>query len=416
MLERVLHRDQPLEETFAGHPQLESLSVRDRAFARLLVVTCLRRLGQIDALLRARLEHWPKETRTRCLLRAGAAQLLFLGTPAHAAVKETVSIAARWPGNPTGLANAVLRKLAVEGAAEVAAQDAARLNTPGWLWKRWSAAYGEPAARTIAEAHLAEPPLDISVKDDPAAWAERLGAAELRNGTLRRPVGGAIETLPGYDEGAWWVQDVAASLPVRVLGDVRDKSVLDLCAAPGGKTAQLAAAGARVVAVELATERAARLRANLRRLKLADRVEIVVADALDWPWSLPFDAVLLDAPCSATGTIRRHPDVAWHKSPQLVAEMAAVQGRLIRRSADLVAPGGALVYASCSLEPEEGPEVVAGLIGERAEMARDAITADELGGLPLTPSADGELRTLPSDLAEQGGMDGFYVARLRRTA
>jgi len=412
VLDRVLGEARPLDDTFAGHPALVRLEPRDRAFARLLVTTVLRRLGQIDALLDQLVRTRPKAVRVHNLLRLGAAQLLFLETPAHAAVAETVALATGPHGFARGLANAVLRRLARDGKERLAEQDAARLNTPDWLWRSWCDAYGEPIARAIAEAHLLEPPLDLSVKADPDGWAARLGGTHLFGHTVRRPAGGAIEDLPGYVEGAWWVQDAAAALPARLLGDVRGRTVIDLCAAPGGKTAQLAAGGARVFAVELSERRAERLRANLQRLEL--EAEIVVADALEWRPPAPVGHVLLDAPCSATGTIRRHPDVAWHKTPADVMRMAELQGRLLEAAVEMLAPGGVLVYASCSLQPEEGPQVIERALAAGLPLTRLPVEARELEGLPVDLTKEGDVRTLPCHLAERGGLDGFFIARLRR--
>jgi 16S rRNA (cytosine967-C5)-methyltransferase len=355
----------------------------------------------------------PKSARARNLLRIGAAQLLFLDTPPHAAVGETVALARGREGFVRGLANAVLRRIAAEGQPLVARQDAPRINTPDWLWRSWCEAYGEPRARAIAEAHLAEPPLDLTFPE-PELWAERLDAQHLYAATLRRPAGGAIEDLPGYAEGAFWVQDAAAALPALLLGEVRGRRVIDLCAAPGGKTAQLAAAGGQVISVELSEKRAQRLRANLERLRLD--AEVAVADALAWRPSAPVSHVLLDAPCTATGTIRRHPDIARHKTPDDLVRMAEVQDRLLAAAAEMLEPGGTIVYASCSLQPEEGPLVI-----ERARVAGLpleplSIERSELRGLPIDLTADGAVRTLPCDLAGRGGLDGFFVARLRRRA
>jgi 16S rRNA (cytosine967-C5)-methyltransferase len=411
VLDRVLGQARPFDETFAGHPGLTGLSSRDRAFARLLVTTVLRRLGQIDALLGELLRTPPQDERVRNMLRLGAAQLLFLGTPAHAAVGETVSLAVGRHAFARGLINAVLRRLSTEGAARLAAQDAARLNTPDWLWQSWYGTYGEERARAIAAAHLAEPPLDLTVRDHPEVWARRLDAERLWEKTLRRQAGGQIEELPGYREGAWWVQDAAAALPARLLGEIRERPVIDLCAAPGGKTAQLAAAGARVTAVELSERRAERLRANLERLRL--HAEVVVADAMEWRPDKPVPFVLLDAPCTATGTIRRHPDIPWHKSPDEVARMIELQRRLLGAAAGMLAPGGTLVYASCSLQPEEGPDLIARWLLEHSGLERSPIASDELENLPVEVTGDGEVRTLPCDLAARGGMDGFFIARLR---
>ncbi|MGH6899919.1 MAG: RsmB/NOP family class I SAM-dependent RNA methyltransferase [Geminicoccaceae bacterium] len=411
VLDRVLGEARPLDETFAGHPALASLDGRDRAFARLLVTVTLRRLGQIDAVLDQFLRSRPKALGVHDLLRLGAAQLLFLDTPAHAAVAETVTLATGPHAFAKGLINAVLRRVGREGKERLAGQDAARLNTPDWLWQSWCRAYGEARARAIAEAHLVEPPLDLSVKADPEAWAARLGAERLYADTIRCKAGGAIEDLPGYAEGAWWVQDAAAALPARLLRAIDGRSVVDLCAAPGGKTAQLAAAGAEVIAVELSDRRALRLRANLERLRLDARIEI--ADALSWRPPRPVGHVLVDAPCTATGTIRRHPDIAWHKTPDDVTRMAALQRQLLAAAAAMLEPGGILAYASCSLQPEEGAMVIAQALPD-LPLARLPVRASELDGLPIDITAEGDVRTLPCDLAERGGLDGFFIARLRR--
>jgi 16S rRNA (cytosine967-C5)-methyltransferase len=412
-LEAVLDRRRRLDEETAALP--EAMPPSDRAFARLLALTVLRRLGQIDALVGRCLER-PLPARAagaRGVLRLGAAQLLFLGTPPHAAVDTAVRLAiARGAGPYRRLVNAVLRRLAREGAAWRDGQDAARLNTPDWLWRSWRAAYGEERARAIAEVHLGEPPLDITVKGDPEALAERLDAELLPTGTLRRPAGGRIEDLPGYDEGLWWVQDAAAALPARLLAAPPGEAVVEMCAAPGGKTAQLAAAGARVIAIDRAGPRLARLERNLSRLGLA--ADVVEADAARWRPPRPVRFVLLDAPCVATGTIRRHPDVARIKRHEDVARAAAVQARLLENAAAMLAPGGTLVYAVCSLEPEEGPRRIEALLASGAPLLRDAVAAAEVGGLEELVTARGELRCLPCHLAGLGGLDGFYVARLKR--
>ncbi|MFQ5467524.1 MAG: transcription antitermination factor NusB, partial [Kiloniellaceae bacterium] len=387
------------------------------AFARLLATTVLRRLGQLDALIDACLERplKPKLAGARDLMRLGAAQLLFLGTPAHAAVDSTVRLA-RGPraAGYRGLVNAVLRRLARQGAGLLADQSPARLNTPDWLWDSWVAAHGDSATRAIAEAHLGEPPLDLSVAD-PAAraeWAARLDAAVLPTGTVRLAPGhGDVARLPGYDEGGWWVQDAAAALPARLLGDIAGRCVLDRGAAPGGKTMQLAAAGARVTALDISPRRVARLRENLARLGLA--AETVVADAATWRPPALFDAVLLDAPCSATGTIRRHPDIARLKRPADVTALSAVQDRLLAAALAMVAPGGVLVYAACSLQSEEGAARIEALLARGAPAERDPIGAGEVGGLAEAITAEGDLRTLPCHLAGAGGMDGFHACRLR---
>lgn len=417
VLDDVFARNAPLDESLAdrlGGRSGAALEARDRAFARNLAATTLRRLGQIDALIAAFVQRpLPKDAHTaRNILRLGAAQLVFLETPAHAAVNETVALAAvRGAERYKGLVNAVLRRLAAEGKARAAAQDAAQLDTPAWLWASWSAAHGEDAARRVAEAHLAEPPLDFSVNGDPGPWAARLEAEVLPTGSLRRRAAGQVTELPGYAEGGWWIQDAAAALPARLLGDVRGKQVLDLCAAPGGKTAQLAAAGARVTAVEQSKPRLDRLRENLARLKL--EATLVAADAERWRPAAPADAVLLDAPCSATGTIRRHPDLPWRKSAKDIPALAAAQLRLLANAAAMVKAGGRLVYAVCSLQPEEGPAVVARFLRENLAFAPEPVARHEIAGAGDFIAADGTLRTLPCYWREHGGLDGFYIARLR---
>lgn len=419
-LSAVLDRNRPLEEAFdeaAGSKAGgDKLSARDRGFARLIASTALKRLGQTDALIAHCLEKPlpPSAQPVRHALRLGVTQLLFLDVPAHAAIDSAVSLLAKTRhAGFKGLANAVLRRLDREGKTLLDAQDAAWLNMPDWLWHALVGAYGEVTARAIAAANLTEPPLDISAKADAALWAERLEGALLPTGTIRRGFGGAIADLPGYEEGAWWVQDAAAALPALLLGEVAGKDVIDLCAAPGGKTAQLAAMGARVTAIDRSAKRLERLSRNLDRLGLA--AEVQTADGTVWAPAKPADALLLDAPCSATGTIRRHPDVALGKTPADVTKLTALQDRLLDHAADLVKPGGLLVYATCSLLPAEGEERIAALLG-RASQDWERVPVDpaEIGGWTECVTPEGDLRTLPCHLAEQGGLDGFYAARLRR--
>ena len=416
LLQGVIRRKQALDQQMTGGA-FAALDPRGRAFAHNLVATTLRRLGQIDALIASCLEKpLPANARTaQDILRLGAAQLLFTGTADHAAVDTAVDLArARGQGRLAKLVNAVLRRLQREGAAALAGQDAARLNTPDWLWQAWETAYGAATCRAIAEIHLAPAPLDITVKEDAVAWAERLGGQILSDRSLRLAEAAPVPELPGFAEGAWWVQDRAAALPVRLLGDVADHSLLDLCAAPGGKTAQLAAAGARVTALDRSDKRLEILARNLDRLGL--QAETVAADALTWNPPAAFDAVLLDAPCSATGTIRRHPDLPHLKGPEDTAKLADLQDRLLARAADWVRPGGVLVFATCSLQPEEGPERIRAFLAQRPDFATEAVAPGESGITPEMISVDGWLRTLPSMAAEVGGMDGFFAAALRRIA
>jgi 16S rRNA (cytosine967-C5)-methyltransferase len=418
VLDAVLRRGQPLEETLARHPGFATLEARDRAFARLLLATALRRLGEIDAALAARMDRKLPDSARAVVdaLRLGAAQLLFLDTPAHAAVDTSVRLVdAPAQARFKGLVNAILRRLSRErAAARLAAPEAARLNTPAWLWESWTAAYGEASALAIAVQHLGEAPLDFTLRDPATAglWAERLQAEILPSGTLRSAAGGRVEAMPGYADGAWWIQDAAAALPARLLGNVAGRNVIDLCAAPGGKTLQLAAAGARVTAVDVSARRMARMSENLRRTGL--RADLVTADATRWQPAAPADAVLLDAPCSATGTLRRHPDIARTKRPADVARLVAAQDQLLAAASAMLRPGGVLIYAVCSLQPEEGPARIAAARRQALPLDIVPIRAEELPGLATAIAPDGTLRTLPSFWASQGGMDGFFIARLRR--
>jgi 16S rRNA (cytosine967-C5)-methyltransferase len=416
LLQAVLGQHRPLDEALERHQELRALAPRDRGFARLLAATVLRRLGQIDHILGRCLEK-PLPRRAagvRQLLRLGIAQLLFLGTPAHAAVDTTVALIAGRGGEAgyKGLANAVLRRVDRERDTLLADSSDPTLNTPPWLWQSWRDNFGADTAAAIAAAHLQEAPLDLSVKADAAAWAERLGAQLLPTGTLRLAAEGPVEVLPGYADGAWWVQDAAAALPARLLGDIAGCRVIDLCAAPGGKTAQLAAAGAAVTAVDRSAPRLQRLADNLARLRL--QATTAAADAAEWRPDAPADAVLVDAPCSATGTIRRHPDVPWLKHPGDIAKLTALQDRLLRAAIEMTIPGGHLVYCTCSLEPAEGPARIAALIESGAPVEPARIRAEEIGDLAELITPAGELRTLPCHLSELGGLDGFYAARLRR--
>lgn len=413
----VLRRKRPLDDAIDENPSMRQLSGRDRAFARLLVATTLRRLGQIDALIALCLSTPlpPRAAAVHDVLRLGIAQLLFLRTPAHAAVATSVDLVhSRGFLSHKGLVNAVLRRLSVEGAERAEAQDAARVNTPDWLWQSWTRSYGENTARAIATAHLKEAPLDLTLRHDAQGWCGKLQGTLLPTGTLRRPAGGSVVALPGYSEGAWWVQDAAAALPARLFGDLAGREVVDLCAAPGGKTAQLASAGAQVTAVDRSPRRLERLLANFGRLDLP--IEAVAADALTWRPSRPIDAVLLDAPCTTTGAIRRHPDVPHLKLPEDVARLSAVQQNLLLAAIEMLRPGGTLVYCTCSLEPEEGLQRVEAVLRGGLPVMRQPIDPDEIGADPDWITAQGDLRTLPCHFAAYDGVDGFYCARLVKRA
>ncbi len=413
LLGAVLRRKHPLDDAIEDSTTMAELSVRDRAFARLLVATVLRRLGQIDALIASCLNA-PLAARAATvhdILRLGIAQLLFLRTPPHAAVATSVDLAHhRGFLSHKGLVNAVLRRLSVEGPERIERHNPGRLNTPDWLWRSWSRAYGEDLAHAIATAHLKEAPLDLTLRTDGGEWCEQLHARRLPTGTLRRAAGGSVIALPGYAEGAWWIQDAAAALPARLFGPVAGLDVIDMCAAPGGKTAQLADAGARVTAVDRSARRLERLIGNLKRLGLP--VSAVAADALNWRPAQPADAVLLDAPCTATGAIRRHPDVLHLKQPEDVSRLSAVQENLLLAAVDMLRPGGTLVYCTCSLEPEEGPRRVAALLEGGAPLERRPLDPAEIGVPAEWITAEGDLRTLPCHFGEYDGVDGFYGARL----
>ncbi|MEQ9813364.1 MAG: 16S rRNA (cytosine(967)-C(5))-methyltransferase RsmB [Azospirillaceae bacterium] len=414
VLSAVIDRGVPLAQAFERHGL--ALEPRDRAFLQTLVATTLRRYGQIDRLVSGFLTK-PLPERSQDvshLLRLGIAQLLFLGVPPHAAVATSVTLAKRIArGRFSGLVNAVLRRVTREGPDRIARQDAARLNTPDWLWRRWASTYGEAKARAIAEVNMLEPSLDISVRSDAALWAERLEGRLLPTGTIRR-ANAPVTGLPGFAEGAWWVQDAGAALPARLLGDVASLQVLDMCAAPGGKTMQLAAAGAFVTAVDMSAERLDRVAQNLARVQLS--ASLVVADASRYAPGHPFDAVLLDAPCSATGTVRRHPDLPWTKSPADIAQQVPRQAALLESAASLLRPGGLLVWSTCSLEPEEGEAQIARFLAARPAFARVPVEPLEIGGLADSITPAGEVRTLPCHAAAWGGIDGFHIARLRRLA
>lgn len=402
-------------DAMSERPAWANLAPLDRGLVRALVGTTLRRLGLVDEALRQLMDRKlpDKAGLTKAHLRIGAGQILFMEIPDHAAVSIAVDLVdadvrtRAWKG----MVNGVLRNLARRRDEILAGIDADRHVLPLWLWRRWSAHYGEPLTRRIGHALLDEPPLDLTARSDPATWAETLGGTLLPTGSIRLGAHAPIDQLPGFTEGAWWVQDAAAALPARLLGPVDGLSVADLCAAPGGKTAQLAAAGARVTAVDQSAARMKRLSANLGRLRLS--AECVTADLETWEPTAPFDAILLDAPCSATGIARRHPDVLHLKATRDLAPLLALQARLLERTVEWLEPGGRLVFATCSLEPEEGERQIERLLGSVPAMALDPVRPDELPA-GLRPRPQGWVRTLPGDLP--GGIDGFFIARLRRTA
>jgi 16S rRNA (cytosine967-C5)-methyltransferase len=407
-----------LDEVLDDGAAQSRLAPRDAALARAIATVVFRHFGTIRFTLAERLSKGvPSNARLLALLATGAAQVLFLDVPDHAAVDLSVRLAREEKNlqHAAGLVNAVLRRLARERDAVLAQADPLSIDTPDWLAERWSAAYGPHRARAIAEAHASAASVDVTVKSDAQGWAERLGGIVLPTGSVRLIERTPVRELAGYAEGAWWVQDAAAALPARLLDPRPGERIADLCAAPGGKTAQLANAGAQVVAVDKSARRLRRLADNMARLKLT--VDIREADVLELE-EQPFDAVLLDAPCSATGTIRRHPDVAWTKRPEDVAALADLQRDLLDKAAGLVRSGGRLVYCTCSLEPEEGEAQVASFLARHNSFARVPVDAREVGGLSDLVDERGDVRALPCHLPELGqgrtGLDGFFVARLLR--
>lgn len=392
---------------------LKDLAPRDAGFARALASQTLRHMGALDAVLRKFLKKPLPQHKSGAaseILLLGACELLILKVAPHAAVDASNQLAGKDPKavHFKPLVNAVLRKVASEGADLLSGMDRERLCVPDWLWTRWAAQYGKDTARAIAAAHLAEAPLDIVLKSQDAPHPD----GDALFGPVRRlREEGRVETLPGFAQGAWWVQDAAATLPALLLGDVAGQAVIDLCAAPGGKTLQLAARGAEVIAVEIDPARAGRIADNLARTGLSAR--IVTGDARDQDLCAPF--VLVDAPCTATGTIRRHPDLPWIKGAADVTVSAAAAYDILESGAGMVEPGGMLVFAVCSLEREEGEEQVALFLERNPDFMRAPLTAEDVFGHGEWITPDGDLRTLPCHLSGKGGMDGFFAARLRKS-
>lgn len=406
-----------------GNPSYLALEDRDQLLVRAILHAALRHRRTIEALIATRLER-PLPAKAQALvhlLHVGAAQILFLDVPDSAAVDLAVSHAHADPRTArfSGVVNGVLREIARRKERALPAALAAHQDAPDWLIERLEAVYGAPETAAILEAHRQEAPTDFTVRSDAALWAETLGGIVLPTGSVRvGRLSAPVPSLPGFEEGAWWVQDTAASLPARLFGDVNGLRIADLCAAPGGKTAQLALPGAKVTAVEKSASRARRLEENLKRLGLS--VELKIADLFDLDPAEGFDAVLLDAPCSSTGTIRRHPDIAWTKTPEDIAKLADLQFRMAAHAIRLVRPGGVLVFSNCSIDPLEGEAVARRLVEEVKECVPDPIIAGEVPGIDAFITPEGYLRTTPSGLwlddPRLSGLDGFFAARFRRAA
>ena len=418
LLEDVLQRKQALDHALASQDAFKALPQRDRGFVRMLVTTCLRRMGQIDDIVERALERdTPRNLTLQNILRIGVTQILFMDVADHAAVDTSVRLAEeQGMDKQKAFVNAVLRTITREGTGWKHKQDETRLNTPEWLLKLWIEDYELRTAAEIAKANLSEAPLDITVRDPESRnfWASNFKATQMTTGTLRKTSGGAVSELQGFDEGHWWVQDASAAIPAQLFGDVSGEHVYDLCAAPGGKTLQLAAMGAHVTALDRSANRLKRLQANLERMQLTENVEVVTADAGSWRPQEPAGYVLLDAPCSATGTLRRHPDVAHLKSATDVSRLQSLQAALLKNAFEMLMPGGVLVYCTCSLQKAEGEQQVEAFLKTEPQAARLPIAAAELGGFDEALTEDGDLRILPFHQAALGGMDGFYIARLTK--
>ncbi len=412
-----------LTDNNSGNAQYLALEPRDRSLVRAILGTSLRNRGTIEQTIRRLLDRpLPENAHSlKHLLHVATAQILYLSVPDHSAVDLAVTAADNDPRNRkyAGLVNAILRRIVRSKEkilAHAAKTDQAANNVPAWFNEMLIAAYGEEKAAKILQMQTYEPPIDLTVKGDPKHWAEVLNGTVLPNGSVRLgSFEGSLTDLQGFEDGEWWVQDMAASLPARLMGDLKGKKVADLCAAPGGKTAQLALAGADVTALDLSANRLKRLQGNFDRLKLP--VKTHQTNLMDYEPEELFDAVLLDAPCSSTGTVRRHPDVPWTKTPDDLAKLATVQANLLARAVDFVKPGGIIVFSNCSLDPKEGEDV-----------ARAALKNPALEACPITPQDcegienliidEGFLRSTPADMPHENpqlaGMDGFFAARFRK--
>lgn len=409
----------PLETVLSALSGYNDLEARDRAFVRLIAATTFRRMGQIKAVYKPLIRKAPPAF-IQATLETAAAQILFLGTPAHAAVGETVGLlkANKATRGFANLANAVLRRVVEEGP-KLAGAEAPRANIPGWIRGSWERSYGRTAIRKMAVQLMKDPPLDLTLKttteNNTKLWAEKLGGIALMPGTVRLPSIGNVSALEGYEDGEWWAQDIAATLPVRtlidIMGDITGQKVLDLCAAPGGKTLQLAAAGAEVTALDKSQTRLERLHENLARTGL--QANVICADALEWEAECQFDAVLLDAPCTATGTFRRHPDVLHNRTPKTLSQLVRLQDKLLPKAISLLKPGGVIIFSTCSLQFEEGYPRIEKLLKDSPELRIIPVLPPNTVDENAVEIVENSLRTLPFGFSNCGGMDGFYIAALQ---
>lgn len=415
LIDQVLQKKKALDEVIQTDSDYNALSPLDRGFARMLAATTLRRMGQVDALILRASDHgeMPRPQRLHDVLRIGLVQIFFMDVPDHAAVDTTVRLARE---KQRGFVNAVMRRMTSEGREWIKEQNES-LNFPAWLYAQWVKDYGEDEALAIARSSLSEASLDITVKipDETMIWAGTLEATKMASGSLRRPAGGRIEELKGFEQGAWWVQDASAAMPAKLLGDVAGETVIDLCCAPGGKTAQLAAAGAHVIAVDRSASRMKKVKQNLERLGLEAQVQTVISDGSIWQPKEEAQFVLLDAPCTATGTIRRHPDILHLKEENDQMRLIDIQAKLLRNAAEIVAPGGTLIYCTCSLQKEEGERQIQSFLTDNADFEISPINSGEIGGAKDVIDKNGFARILPFHMAARGGMDGFFIARLKKS-
>jgi len=416
----VLLKNTPLDQIIATHPKITPLEPRDRNLARMIIMTALRHKGQMDDIISRARDNAAdmRPEKIRILLYVGITQLLFMDIPDHAAVDTTVELADQERlTRQKGLVNAILRRTTREGQKWLSKQDPVQTNIPKYLLSAWVDDYGLRTAADIAKASLNEAAMDITLKNpkDIDAMAEKLAAEILPSGSLRLKSAGDVTQLDEFESGTWWVQDASAALPAKLLGgDLSGQHIVDLCAAPGGKTAQIAAAGATVTAVDRSANRLKRLDENMKRLGLTESVQTIVADGASWTPPEPVDAVLLDAPCSATGTIRRHPDVMHLKSETDINRLAALQENLLNNMPNIIKSGGMLIYCTCSLQKKEGEDQVQKFLDKNPNFQTVPVKPEEVGSLENVITPEGWLRVLPTNLPDQGGMDGFFAARLKK--
>lgn len=424
LLHAVLSEQSLLEDAYArelSEGPLRKLNGSDRAFAKRIVITVLQHLGEIDIILSSFLERGlPKKSGPlRNILRIGAAELIYLDVPPHAVVDSAVAQFSLWRkySGFKGLTNAVLRKVSSQGKQKLADINPAKANLPDWLYASWVKSYGERATEAIiVQSQKGSIPLDLSLKDisenSVLEWQKRLEAKMTPNGSLRLFNHERVDLIEGYEQGAWWVQDAAAALPVKLFGNLEDIDVLDLCAAPGGKSLQLAANGASVTALDRSKARIKRLEENIKRLGFD--ISIIAQDVLAFSPERQWPAILLDAPCSATGTLRRHPEIIHQRKPGDISHFAKIQANMLDKAASLLTPGGTLIYCTCSLQPEEGPDRIDQFLAHNRNFEINPINQDEIKDCTTFLQRDGTIRTRPDFWADIGGLDGFFIARLRK--